>query len=198
VELGYDRFKVDRVAKPKANLYRATPLGPDDEPAGPPVAYVRQGRFTIKEEVRFFADEAETAEVFRLKARALIDIGSSRYDVFAGEDRIGFLSNNLRESVTRTTWRVGGPDEREVAVALERSHVGGLTRRLKDFFPFGELMPAPYNFDLVVGGRVVGGFDRRLGKPDELVLDLSGDRKRKIDRRVALALAVALDTLKAR
>jgi hypothetical protein len=198
VEFGYDRFKVDRLPKPKASLYRATPVGADDEPAGPPVAFVREGRFTIKEDVRFYADEAETVEVFRIKARALVDIGSSRYDVLAGEEPLGFLSNTLRESVTRTTWRVGGPDGREVAVALERSHVGGLARRLKDFVPFGDFVPVPYNFDLVLGGRVVGGFDRQLGKPEEYVLDLSGDRRGKIDRRVALALAVALDTLQAR
>jgi hypothetical protein len=198
VEFGYDRFLVDQVARPKASLYRATPVGEDDAPVAPPVAYVQQRRFTIKDDVRFFADEDETVEVFRIRARARLDVGSSRYDVLAGEKRIGYLSNNLRESVTRTTWRVGGSGEQEVAVALERSHVGGLARRLKDFVPFSELVPVPYSFDLVVGGRTVGGFDRKSGVPGQFVLDLSGDRRRRIDRRVALALAIALDTLQAR
>src|SRR6185437_1304273 len=105
-------------------LYRVTPLAAGEAPAGPPIAYVRQRKLAIKEDIRFFADEGETRELFRLKARSVLDIGGSRYDVFAGEERIGLLWHKFRESLLRTTWHIGGADEQEIAIALERSQVG--------------------------------------------------------------------------
>jgi len=103
-----------------ANLYRVTPLAAGEAPAGPPVAYVRQKRLAIKEDIRFYADEGETQELFRIAARSVLDIGGSRYDVLAGGERIGYLWHKLRESLVRTTWHVGGPNEEEVAIARER------------------------------------------------------------------------------
>src|SRR5205085_12540494 len=122
-----------------------------------------------------------------------LDIGGSRYDVVApGGERIGFLWHKLKESLLRTTWHVGGPNEEEVAVARERSLVGAILRRAVDFVPdFGGWIPIPYNFEFLVGDRVVGGMDRKFQLRDRYILDLSGDTDGKIDRRVAIALAIA-------
>jgi uncharacterized protein YxjI len=195
----YDRFKVDQLVRPMVNLYRVTPLAVGDTPAGPPVAFVRQKRMAIKEDIRFYADESEQQELFRIKARSILDIGSARYDVLEGEERIGLLRHKFKESLIRSTWHVGGPDEQEVAVARERSVAGAVARRVIDFVPYvGEFLPIPYNFEILVNGDVVGGMDRKFKIRDEYVLDLSGDRDRKIDRRLAIALAVGLDTLQNR
>jgi hypothetical protein len=40
--------------------------------------------------------------------------------------------------------------------------------------------------------------DRKFKLRDQYVLDLSGDHDRRIDRRVAIALAIALDALQNR
>src|SRR5207237_5053910 len=117
VEFDYDRFLVDQLIRPIANLYRVTPLTEGGTEAGPPIAYVRQKKLAIKEDIRFYADEGETRELFRIKARSFIDTGSSRYDVLAGEEKIGMLWHKFRESLIRTTWHVGGPDESEAATA---------------------------------------------------------------------------------
>ena len=45
---------------------------------------------------------------------------------------------------------------------------------------------------------VAGGMDRKFKLRDQYVLDLSGDREKKLDRRLAVALAVGLDTLQNR
>jgi len=199
VEFHYDRFLVDQLVRPIANLYRVTPLAAGEAPAGPPVAYVRQKKLAIKEDIRFYGDEAETQELFRIAARSVLDIGGSRYDVFAGQERIGFLWHKLKESLLRTTWHVGGPSEEEVAIARERSLFGAVARRVVDFIPeYGGWIPIPYNFEFLVGERVVGGMDRKFKLRDQYVLDLSGDTDRKIDRRVAIALAIALDALQNR
>ena len=77
----HDRYLVDQLIRPIANLYRITPLAAGETPLGGPVAFVRQKKMAIKEDIRFFADESETNELFRLKARSVLDTGGSRYDV---------------------------------------------------------------------------------------------------------------------
>ena len=199
VEFHYDRFLVDQLIRPIANLYRVTPLAAGEAPAGPPVAYVRQKKFALKEDIRFYADEGETQELFRIAARSVLDIGGSRYDVLAGGERIGFLWHKFKESLIRTTWHVGGPNEEELALARERSLVGAVLRRVIDFVPdYGGWIPIPYNFDFLIDGAAVGGMNRKFKLRDQYVLDLSGDTERKIDRRVAVALAIALDALQNR
>ena len=61
-----------------------------------------------------------------------------------------------------------------------------------------ELIPIRYHFDFFAGDRNVGSFERRFGIRDRYILDLSGDDERRIDRRVAIALAIAMDALQAR
>jgi uncharacterized protein YxjI len=199
MQLDFDRFRVDQLVRPMANLYRVTPLAAGETPAGPPVAYVRQRKLAIKEDIRFYADEEEKQEVFRLKARSVLDIGSSRYDIFAGDEKIGFLWHKFKESLLRTTWHLGAGDETEVAIARERSQVGALLRRAIDFVPdVGGFVPIPYNFDFLIEGRTVGTMNRKFKLRDQYVVDLSGDTERRIDRRVAIALAIALDALQNR
>ena len=78
--LQYDRFLIEQLVRPVVNLYRVTPLAAGETPAGPPVAFVRQKRLAFKEDIRFFSSEDESEELFRIKARRVIDVGG-RYDV---------------------------------------------------------------------------------------------------------------------
>jgi len=195
----HDRFLVDQLLRPIANLYRVTPLAVGETPAGGPIAFVRQKKLAIKEDIRFYADEQESQELFRIKARTWLDTGGSRYDVLADEERLGTLEHVFGKSLLRSTWRVRDSEEQEVAIARERSQLGAILRRAIDFVPdVGGLIPIPYNFDILVDDRVVGGMDRKFQLRDRYVLDLSGDHERKLDRRVAVALAVGLDTLQNR
>jgi hypothetical protein len=196
----YDRYLVDQVIRPVANLYRVTPLAIGETPAGPPIAYVRQKKLSIKEDIRFYGDESENDELFRLKARSVLDMGGSRYDVLVGDEPVGVLRHKFLESLYRSTWHIGGPDEREVGIARESSTAIGILRRAIDFVPYvGGFVPIPYNFEIVVDGEVVGRMNRKFARVrDQYILDLSGDRDRRIDRRVAVALAVGLDALQNR
>jgi hypothetical protein len=194
-----DRFLVDQLIRPIANLYRVTPLAAGETPAGGPVAFVRQKKLAIREDIRFYADDSESHELFRIKARTILDTGGSRYDVFAGDERIGLLHHDFRKSLIRTTWRVLDAGEEEVAIAQERSPVMAILRRVIDFVPdYGGLIPIPYNFDFLVDGTKVGEMNRKFQLRDRYVLDLSGDTGRKVDRRVAVALAIGLDALQNR
>ena len=196
----YDRYLVDQLIRPIANLYRVTPLAAGETPAGPPIAYVRQKKLKIKEEIRFYADDAEQQELFQIKARTWLDTGGSKYDVIdAQEGNIGVLEHAFRKSLFRSTWRISTPDSEEIAIAHERSQVLGIARRIIDFVPdIGGLIPIPYNFDILASDRVIGRMDRKFQLRDRYVLDLSGDTDRALDRRLAIALAIGLDTLQNR
>ena len=195
----HDRFLIDQLVRPMVNLYRVTPLAAGEVPAGGPIAYVRQKRMAIKEDTRFFADENETEELFRIKARSMFDIGGARYDVTdATAAPIGVLEHAFRKSILRSTWTVTEADGGEVVNARERSLPMAIARRIVDFVPYGGWVPIPYNFDLLMDGRVIGHLNRKFQLRDRYVLDLSGDHDRRLDRRLAIALAIGLDTLQNR
>ena len=67
-----------------------------------------------------------------------------------------------------------------------------------DVIPYGEFVPILFHFTIDDGERHVGDFTRRIGVRDTYELDLTGDPERKLDRRLALALAIALDALQSR
>jgi hypothetical protein len=199
---GHDRYLVDQLVRPIVNVYRVTPLAAGETPAGGPIAFVRQKRMALREDIRFFADESESEELFRIKARSLLDIGGARYDVVAPDgSQIGHLEHVFGKSLVRSTWRIVGADESQVAVARERSQALAIARRIVDFLPYGEWLPIPYDFVLTgpAGHGDLGHFTRKfLSVRDRYVLDLSGDRDRRLDRRLALALGIALDALQNR
>ena len=195
----HDRFLVDQLIRPVANLYRITPLAIGETPAGGPIAFVRQKKLAVKEDIRFYADEQETDELFRIKARSLFDIGGARYDVFEGEERIGLLEHVFGKSLVRSTWRISDAQEQEIAIARERSMPMAIARRLVDFVPYGEWVPIPYDFVIRTGERDLGHFTRKfLSVRDRYTLDLSGDEEKRVDRRLGIALAIGLDALQNR
>ena len=140
------------------------------------------------------------AELFHIQAQTWLDTGGSRYDVVdAQEGKIGLLHHVFGKSLLRSTWNVLGMADEEVAVAQERSQAMAILRRAIDFVPdVGGLIPIPYNFDILADGQVIGRMDRKFQLRDRYVLDLSGDPDKKLDRRLAIALAVGLDTLQNR
>jgi hypothetical protein len=103
------------------------------------------------------------------------------------------------KSLLRSTWSVMNAADQEVAVARERSQAMAILRRAIDFVPdVGGLIPIPYNFDILAGEQVIGRMDRKFQLRDRYVLDLTGDPDKTLDRRLAIALAIGLDTLQNR
>jgi uncharacterized protein YxjI len=186
-----DRFTIDQLIRPMANLYRIS--------AGPtPVAFVRQKKLALKEDIRFYADESETEELFRIKARAVMEFGG-RYDVTtpAGE-KVGVLGKVFGKSLLRSTWAILDASEQEIAIAKERSQFWAIVRRVIDAVPYGDFIPILFHFTIDRGETHLGDLNRRIGIRDTYDLDLSGDAERTIDRRLAIALAIALDALQSR
>jgi hypothetical protein len=188
----HDRFFVRQLIKPIVNVYEVSA-------DGRPVALVRQKRMVMREDLRAFADQSETEEVFRIKARSVMDI-AGRYDVTDGNGTpLGALVKVFGASLLRSTWRVLDTADAPLFIATERSRFVSIFRRLVDIVPFGELLPIPYHFVfLTEDGSELGGLDRVIGVRDQYTLHLEGDPERRVDRRLAVALAIALDALQAR
>jgi uncharacterized protein YxjI len=187
-----DKFTIDQLIRPMANLYRIST-------AAHPVAFVRQKKLAIKEDIRFYADESQTEELFRIKARSLMELGG-RYDVTtpAGE-RVGVLEKVFGKSLFRSTWRILDASEQELGIAKERSQFWAIVRRVIDAVPYGDFIPIVFHFTIdTADGRHLGDLTRRIGLRDTYDLDLAGDVERTIDRRLAIALGIALDALQSR
>jgi uncharacterized protein YxjI len=194
----HDAYFVDQLIRPIANLYRISTLGPEGASPGEPLAFVRQKKLAIKEDIRFFADETEAEELFRIKARAVFDV-RGRFDITTPEgERIGLLEKVFGISLLRSTWRIYDANEQQVALAKEKSMATAILRRGIDLVPYGELVPILFQFTILMDGREVGELRRPIGLRDRYILKLGGDPDRRIDRRVAVALAIALDALQSR
>ena len=186
-----DRFVIDQLIRPMVNLYR---IAAD----GQPIAFVRQKRMALKEDIRFFADEDETDELFRLKARSMMEL-NARYDVTAPDgERIGVLGKVFHRSLLRSTWQIFDAGEQELAVATERSASLAILRRVLEAIPYGDFIPIVFHFTIDADGRHLGDMNRRYGFRDTYDLDVSGDTERMLDRRLVVALGIALDAMQSR
>jgi len=189
--LGEDHFTIGQLIRPMVNLYKISA-------GATPVAFVRQKRMALKEDIRFFADENEARELWRIKARSLMEFGG-RYDVTTPEgEKIGVLGKVFGKSLLRSTWSIMDANEQELAVAKERSVPIAILRRVIDAVPYGDFIPIPFHFTIDDGDTHIGDLNRRFGVRDTYDLDVSGDTERKIDRRLAVSLGIALDALQSR
>jgi uncharacterized protein YxjI len=186
-----DRFEIEQLIRPMVNLYKISA-------GGAPVAFVRQKRMAIKEDIRFYADESQSEELFRIKARSMMEFGG-RYDVTAADgEKIGVLGKVFGKSLLRSTWSIMDASEQEVAIAKERSQFWAIVRRVIDAVPYGDFIPIVFHFRIDRGDQHLGDLTRAIGMRDRYTLDLSGDQERTIDRRLGIALAIALDALQSR
>jgi uncharacterized protein YxjI len=200
------RFTIRQRVRMVGNRYEVRVAEANDE-EGELAAFVQQKTFALKEDLRFYADEDKQTELFRIKARQRFD-PRARYRVTDADDtEIGELKKEFKRSLARSTWRVYAPgdSDRELMWATERSLLRSVLRRLQalaGIIPIVgeliELIPIRYHFDFFSGDDQIGSFERRFGIRDRYILDLSDDQDRAIDRRVAIALAIAMDALQAR
>lgn len=188
-----DAFFVAERFKVVGDRYELSTVGRDRRSAGAPVARIDRAAFQARERLEALAPDG--AQVFVIEAQQILDIGG-RYVVTDGAGvRIGELRKLFLASFVRSTWEVWDGTGTLVATAQERSLALALLRRSVDLLP----APIPYHFDIRgTDGTPIGSVRRLRTLRDRYVLELPGDPERLIDRRLGLALAVALDALQGR
>ncbi|MGH3545044.1 MAG: hypothetical protein ACRDPW_03860 [Mycobacteriales bacterium] len=170
-----------------------------DDGAGKPgarVAFVQQKRMAFKERVTAFTDESSNTVLFELKARSIFDAWS-RYDVFdATGASIGLISKQFGRSLFRSTWKLDQPGQL-TSTGQERRPIIAVLRRIWGFLPYVGDLPGPfsYHFDFSRGGQYVFSLDKTTRFRDRYRLRIVDPT---LDRRLAVATAIALDALQSR
>ena len=165
-------------------------LGMPDGTDGPMVAFAEQKRLTLKEQVTLYTDESKQQVLAGFKARKVIDLGSG-YDVVDGNGApIGSFRKDFGASLLRSTWHVEQPGIPPV-VGQERSQLVAIVRRFAD-----ELSWLPYHFDFTINGQQPAfSVQKKWGLRDRYVVDIADPN---LDRRLVIAMAVAVDALQSR
>lgn len=172
------------------------PLGPLVELAGlalAPVAFfVVSLSARPRRHVTVYRDDTRREVLLRVLQDQRLAGPTRTYTVLTGAGvRLARLRKRYVDNLVRKRWDVEAPDGRLVARAVEDSVVLSLLRRVVGTL-FGLLRT---NFVLLDSeGLVLGEFNRKFTLFDRYVLDLRADPERRLDRRVALALGVMLDT----
>ena len=103
---------------------------------------------------------------------------------------LALLSKNYLYNAIRKRWYCHAPGGALLCTIKEDSIVLSIARRLLG--PMLGLLRT--NFVLLSDGMQIGQFDRQFTLFDRYVLDVSSDMRGILDRRVALAIGVMLDT----
>ncbi len=159
----------------------------DNGSAGQLVAFAQQKRMALKEQVTLYADESKSTVVAGFKARQVIDLGAT-YDVTDGSgNAIGSFRKDFAKSLLQSTWHLDAPGQATIT-GQENSLVVALLRRFA-------LSWLPYHFDFKVNGQIAFSVSRKFSLRDKYVIKIVDP---SIDRRLVVAMAVALDALQAR
>jgi len=142
--------------------------------------------------VSVYRDDSRRDALLRVRQDQRLALLTRTYTVLTPAGvALARLRKTYLHNIVRKRWYVETPGGRPFAMAIEDSMILSLLRRVLGPF-FGLLRT---NFVLVYPTEeAFGEFNRKLTLLDRYVLDLSLDRERGFDRRVALALGVMLDT----
>lgn len=140
------KFIVEQKLAPLANQYR---IYNDDKSSL--VAFAHQKRFTMKEKVEFYGDEAKSKVVFTVTAEKVMDIHGRFFVRDEAGKEIGSLRKSFKSSLLRSTYELLDASENLVAIVQERSQNIAVLRRIWGFIPYAGELPFifKYHFDFV-------------------------------------------------
>jgi uncharacterized protein YxjI len=157
-----------------------------------PLVAVVGMKLSKKRHVSFYTSEDKTVRVLEVLQDQKLHFVSATFTVRDADGAVlARFRKNYLYNLIRRKWEVLSPGGAIVWVAREDSIILSLVRR---FVPFMGLLRTNFIFQPAGSDRVVGEFRRKLTILDRYVLDLTADRARAFDRRVAVALGVMLDT----
>lgn len=170
------------------NQYEVHAVNPDGS-EGQTLAFAQQKRMAFREQVTLYTDDTRSVPVLGFKARQVMDLGAT-YDVTdASGAPIGLFRKNFGKSFLRSTWHLEQPGLGEMT-GQERSMGVAVLRRFLESLEW-----LPYHFDFELAGRPAFAVEKQFALRDKYTVTIHDPR---IDRRLVVAMAVALDTLQGR
>ena len=146
-----------------------------------------------KRHITFYRDEAKRERLLEILQDKKIQLIIATFTVRdARGQKLARLRKNYIYNIFRKRWEIRTMAGQVAFVAKEDSIILSLLRRVLG--PMFGLLRTNYIFVGPDGRSVLGEFKRKMTILDRYALDLKRDRQRKLDRRLALALGVMLDT----
>lgn len=150
---------------------------------------------TPKRHIYVYTDDTKQQLLLEIYQDRKVNIIRSWFTVRDPSDgHLGRFEKNHLYNLFRKRWYVYDPDGRVFMLAQEDSLIMSLIRRILP--PIIAVFIARTNFVMHRQGdaRTLGEFNRRFTLFDKYVLDMTADRDHVLDRRMAVALGVLLDT----
>lgn len=177
------------------NQYQVHVANPDGS-EGEMVAFAQQKRLAFKEQVTLYTDSSKQYVLGGFKARQRLDLAAT-YDItdHTGQP-IGNFRKDFKKSLTSSTWHLEQPGL-GITTGTERNQTVAILRRVWGFIPYLNDLPFawPYHFDFTANSHPVFSVIKKFGLRDKYVVEISDPR---LDRRLVIAQAVALDALQHR
>ncbi|MDB5350737.1 MAG: hypothetical protein JWN86_1984 [Planctomycetota bacterium] len=148
-----------------------------------------------KRHISVYTDDTKKHLLLNIFQDRKVNIIRSSYTVDdPTHGHLGRFEKNYLYNIFRRRWYVYGSDGQLHMLAMEDSLIMSLLRRLLP--PIIAVFIARTNFVVQRHGdtATLGEFNRRFTLFDKYVMDMSADRDHVLDRRMAIALGVLLDT----
>lgn len=160
----------------------------------PVVAFFAVGiALTPKRHVAFYRDASMRERVLEIRQDSKWQVIVTTFTVADEKGKvIAHLRKNWLYNIFRKRWVCVSPSGSTLLMAKEDSILLSLLRRLLGTF-FG-LLRAQFILTRGETDVIIGEFNRKFTLLDRYVLDMTRDARRVIDRRLALAMGVMLDS----
>jgi uncharacterized protein YxjI/DNA-directed RNA polymerase subunit RPC12/RpoP len=146
-----------------------------------------------KRHVYIYTDDSKTHLLLEVLQDQKVSFIRATYTIRdPQEGTLGQFRKNYLYNIFRKRWDVFRPDGSPLVVAREDSLILSLLRRFLG--PMLGLLRTNFVFYRPNTETIIGEFNRKATLFDRYVLDMSADRSHELDRRLAVALGVLLDT----
>jgi uncharacterized protein YxjI len=146
-----------------------------------------------KRHINIFADQSMSRELVKVFQDKKVAFINATYTIADGDyNLLGSFRKNYLFNFFRKRWYVYGEHSELLAMALEDSIWLSIARRVLG--SYGAMIRTNFIIYRPDGVTKIGAFNRKFTILDKYVLDMSDDPQRSLDRRIAIALGVMLDT----
>jgi hypothetical protein len=153
-------------------------------------------KLSPKRHIFFYPDESAADLILKVEQDHKFQPITATYTVLTPDgERLAHMKKNYLYNIFRKQWKVLDPSGQIMLIAREDSVILSILRRFLG--PFFGLLRTNFIFCVPGDGdaeQIRGEFNRKFTLFDRYVLDMTRDRPRTIDRRIAVALGVLLDT----
>jgi uncharacterized protein YxjI len=145
-----------------------------------------------KRHVTIYRDSTGQEPLLKILQDKKFEILTATFTLRDTQGDLAKFRKNYLYDIFRKRWHCYAPDGSLICIAKEDSLIMALLRRL--FGAFYGLLRTHFIFFKGNTEQVIGEFNRNFTLLDRYVLDLSADPMQTLDRRIAIALGIMLDT----